>query len=239
MISQDILNLSTRFISIPSTKESPEKVNDVLNIALDNLPGFEYKKFTDQNIPSLLIYNHWPENGRFKVIMNAHLDVVPGKPEQFTAKIEGDKLIGRGAIDMKAAGAAELLAFKELAKKVPYPLALQLVTDEETNGKHGTKYQISQGILSDFYLCGEFSNLDLGCDTKGVLWLKLITHGKRAHGAFLWDGINAVTKLADEIKAIKKLLQSLQNLPGKQPVTLGYSREETPLIRFRTWLVSL
>jgi len=201
----DILTLSRQLISVPSTKESPEKLKEVLDITLKQIPDIDYSRFEKENNPSLLMYNFWPKDGRFKIILNAHLDVVPGQPEQFTAKIEKDKLIGRGAVDMKAAAAAEILAFKNVIKKIDYPLAVQLVTDEEIGGHLGTKYQISQGVLTDFYLCGEFSDLGLGCDTKGVLWLKIITHGTRAHGAFLWNGINAITKLTDEINSVKKL----------------------------------
>ena len=32
---------------------------------------------------------------------------------------------------MKAGGAAEILIFKDLAKTLPFPIGLQLVTDEE------------------------------------------------------------------------------------------------------------
>ncbi len=200
-----IVSLASDLISVPSTRESPEKLHEVLDTALKTLPGFKFKKFINHDCPSLLIYNRWPENGRFKVILNAHLDVVPGRPEQYSAKVKDKKLTGRGAIDMKAAGAAEIIAFKNAAPGVNYPLALQLVTDEEIGGHFGTKYQISQGILTDFYLCGEFSDLGLCCDTKGVLWIKLTAHGKKAHGAFLWNGVNAITKLSEEITAIKKL----------------------------------
>ncbi len=106
---------------------------------------------------------------------------------------------------MKAATAAEILAFKETAAKVDYPLALQLVTDEEIGGKKGVKYQISQGILTDFYLCGEYSDLEICCETKGVLWIKMTTKGKRAHGAYVWNGVNAITKLAKEIQSVSKI----------------------------------
>ena len=34
-------------------------------------------------------------------MLHGHLDVVPGRPEQFTPRIDGDRLYGRGAYDMK------------------------------------------------------------------------------------------------------------------------------------------
>ena len=35
------------------------------------------------------------------MILHGHLDVVPAFPGQFVPRIEGDRLIGRGAYDMK------------------------------------------------------------------------------------------------------------------------------------------
>src|SRR5436190_16873322 len=35
------------------------------------------------------------------VVLHGHLDVVPGRPEQFTPSVVGDRLYGRGAYDMK------------------------------------------------------------------------------------------------------------------------------------------
>src|SRR6516225_9855694 len=49
------------------------------------------------------------------VIFHGHLDVVPGRPEQFEPRVEGDRLIGRGAYDMKGGLAAMMCALKDLA----------------------------------------------------------------------------------------------------------------------------
>jgi len=212
-MKNNVINLAKNLISIPSIKDSVKDLQKALDTAKSVLPDYPDKSFVCDNTPSLLIYNQWPEKGKFKIILNAHLDVVPGKPEQFIAKIDGSRLIGRGAIDMKAAAAVEILAFKEVAKKVQYPLGLQLVTDEETGGHDCTGYQIAQGILTDFYLCGEYSDLGIGNQTKGVLWLKITTHGKRAHGAFLWNGVNAITKLNRELEKII-LLFPVPNRPA-------------------------
>ncbi len=51
-----------------------------------------------------------------------HLDVVEAKPEQFKPYEKGDKLYGRGAIDMKAASAVEILVLRT-GRKVNFPLA--------------------------------------------------------------------------------------------------------------------
>ncbi len=47
------------------------------------------------------------------VILHGHLDVVPGRAEQFDPVIDGDRLIGRGAYDMKGGLAAMMCALKD------------------------------------------------------------------------------------------------------------------------------
>src|SRR5450759_3015243 len=42
-----------------------------------------------------------PADGIPCVVLHGHLDVVPGRPEQFYPIVDGDRLIGRGAYDMK------------------------------------------------------------------------------------------------------------------------------------------
>src|SRR4029079_18806597 len=51
------------------------------------------------------------------VIFHAHSDVVPGRPEQFEPQVEDDRLIGRGAYDMKGGLAAMLSAGHDGAGK--------------------------------------------------------------------------------------------------------------------------
>src|ERR1041384_6226405 len=40
------------------------------------------------------------------LVFHGHYDVVPARPEQFEPRIQGDRLIGRGAYDMKGGLAA-------------------------------------------------------------------------------------------------------------------------------------
>jgi succinyl-diaminopimelate desuccinylase len=120
---------------------------------------------------------------------------VPGKSYQYEAHTEGGKLYGRGVYDMKAAAVVLADTFCEFVDKVPYALGLQLVTDEESGGKHGTLYQLQQGVRSDFVICGECgrstSAHEIANEAKGIIIAEIGFHGRSTHGAYPWKGINA------------------------------------------------
>src|SRR6266550_3443276 len=47
------------------------------------------------------------------IVLHGHLDVVPAAPEQFEPRLEGDRLFGRGAYDMKGGLAAMMVAARD------------------------------------------------------------------------------------------------------------------------------
>lgn len=225
MIDQ-ILKLAKQLISIPSTKNSPKEIKKALNVALEELEGFTVERFESNGSPSALIYAGKTRPKKFKIILNGHLDVVPGRPEQFNPREVNGKLYGRGADDMKAASAVLILLFKEIVNKVNYPLALQLVTDEEIGGYDGVRYQINKGVKADFFITGETTEFKIKNEAKGVIWLKIITKGKAAHGAYLWRGKNALWGL-------KKILDKIEKAfpVPKRPVwktTVNLAKISTP-----------
>jgi succinyl-diaminopimelate desuccinylase len=63
------------------------------------------------------------------IVLHGHIDVVPGYPEQFEARIEGDRLIGRGAYDMKGALAAMLVVFAGMRDQDGVRVRLGVVAD--------------------------------------------------------------------------------------------------------------
>ena len=126
---------------------------------------------------------------------------------------------------MKAAAAVEILVFKELAKKLPYPLGLQLVTDEEVGGFKGTKYQIEKGIRADFVIAGEPTDFGINNKAKGIIWAKVYAKGKSSHGAYPWEGENAILNLQKILNELFKLYP----LPEKEAwrTTINLARVET------------
>lgn len=201
-MKQAIITLAKNLISVPSVQDNPQALKQVLKVAQDELKGFSVKKYLIQGKPSLLAYNKL--SSKYKVVLNAHLDVVPATPGQFKPSVKGNKLYGRGSSDMKAAAAVEILVFKHLAKTLPYPIALQLVTDEEIGGFAGTKHQIQKGLKADFVIAGEQTDFGVNSQAKGIINLEISAKGKTAHGAYPWQGKNALKMITDAVHAITK-----------------------------------
>lgn len=220
-----IVTLAKEFVSIKSNSDNTAELDKILEIALSNLKGFTIERFEKKGVKSALIYNAQKRPPKFRVILNGHLDVVPGKDYQYLPKIKGDKLYGVGSMDMKASVACLIMAFEEVANKVDYPLALQLVTDEEIGGFFGTKYQIDKGVKADFVIAGESTGLQIANRAKGILQVKISTKGKTAHGAYPWRGENAIWKMNQFLN----ILENKYPIPDQEvwKTTVNLSRIET------------
>jgi succinyl-diaminopimelate desuccinylase len=141
------------------------------------------------------------------VVLHGHLDVVPAHEEQFDPRIEGDRILGRGAYDMKGALAAMMGALEELRNEREVRVVLAIVPDEESEEEidRGTEFLIQQGFTGDFAITGEPTDLHVGVQAKGVLAMRLEISGTAAHGATPWLGENAILKALDAFRAIESL----------------------------------
>jgi succinyl-diaminopimelate desuccinylase len=226
MDADQFLSAAGELLAIPSTADRPGELQRALDFVVDFAgPGLRTERFESGGKPSVLMYRG-SQRPHFRVILNAHLDVVPGEPGQFRPRRDGTRLYARGAQDMKVSGLIEAQVFRELADSVPYPLGLQLVTDEEVGGHDGTLHQIEQGVSADFVIIGEYSGLDIATDSKGMVTATLRAVGRAGHSAYPWQGDNALVKLQ----------RSLASLLVAYPVateevwrtTVNVARIETP-----------
>lgn len=220
-----IVSLTEKFVSIESIPENTEALESILELALSALKGYTIERFENNGVKSVLIYNSQKRPKKFKIILNGHLDVIPGKEYQYLPKIKNNRLYGVGAMDMKASVACLIIAFKEVAKSINYPLGLQLVTDEESGGFNGTKHQIDKGVRADFVIAGESTNLHIANKAKGILWAKISAKGKTAHGAYPWKGENAIWKMNEFLNLLEKKYPVLNE--EKWVTTVSLSRIET------------
>lgn len=142
------------------------------------------------------------------IMVHGHMDVVPAETGQFEPRIEGDRLIGRGAYDMKAALAAMMLAMPSPdSKPEGLRVVLGIVSDEESevDRNRGSDYLVDSGIDVDFAITGEPTDLNIGVAAKGVLALRIGVSGRSAHGSTPWLGDNAVLRAVDMFRGLESL----------------------------------
>jgi succinyl-diaminopimelate desuccinylase len=141
------------------------------------------------------------------IVWHGHLDVVPGRPEQFDPRVEGDRLIGRGAYDMKGGLAAMMCALKDVADQDSVRVRLICVPDEESEeiDERSTDAVVAAGLGGQFAITGEPTDLHIGVQAKGVLVMRIVVHGRAAHSSTPWLGDNAVLKAVDVFRTIESL----------------------------------
>ena len=93
----------------------------------------------------------WRASGREdgpQVLFHGHLDVVPAREGQFSPRVDGDRLIGRGAYDMKGALAALMLALADVKDQSAVGVRLVCVPDEESDDvtRRSTDALVREGL---------------------------------------------------------------------------------------------
>ena len=141
------------------------------------------------------------------VVLHGHIDVVPAQAGQFEPRVEGDRLYGRGAYDMKGGLAAMLLVTAAMRDQDGVRVRLGIVGDEESEEEveRGSDHLVDSGFLGDFAITGEPTDLHIGVEAKGVLALRVKVEGTAAHGATPWLGENAVLRAIDVFRSIESL----------------------------------
>ena len=156
-------------------------------------------------------------SGPLRLIFHGHIDVVPGHADQFTPRLEGGRLYGRGAYDMKAALAAMMLAVADLSRACLDGVEVELIVvpDEERSepGENATQIMVRQGLRGDFVVCGEPTDMQVGVQAKGVLMLRVDVAGTAAHGSTPWLGDNAILRAVDLFRRISDLPFASESAP--------------------------
>jgi len=144
---------------------------------------------------------------RKTVALVGHIDTVPGDNEVF---IDGDRIVGLGASDMKG-GIAVMLSLIEagILEKSRFNLYFIFYAREEGPNKDNElhivlqKYPELKSIDLAFFLEPTDNAIHLGaCASMGC---NVTVRGKRAHSARPWQGENAIHKAGQLISKINSL----------------------------------
>ncbi len=154
------------------------------------------------------------------LLFNGHMDVQPPghrwTREPFAATVEGRRLYGQGAMDMKAGLTAIVFAVDSLrhaGRRLAGDVLVTAVADEVCGGHLGTGHLVAEGLVrADMAVVCEPTGDTVRVAHRGALWLEIEVAGKSAHGGRPWLGVNAVSKAARIVAAIEdQLVPSLQD----------------------------
>ncbi|OAB86917.1 hypothetical protein AWH69_10945 [Janibacter melonis] len=160
------------------------------------------------------------------VVLNGHLDTVgvSGMDAPFEARVEGDRLLGRGAADMKG-GIAAVVAVAEhlVASGAPVRPVLALVADEE-DASLGSQAVVAAlrrwGVRPDVCLVAEPTDLALCRSLRGFAVVRVELPGRAAHSSQAELGVNAVTHLGRLLHAVDARADAVRAAGGDLMVTV-------------------
>ena len=144
--------------------------------------------------------------GGRSLMLNAHMDTVgvAGMTEPFVPRLEGGRLYGRGAYDMKGSLAACMLATAEAERRgLRGDVILTAVADEEF-ASIGTE-AVAATLSADAAIVTEPTELQIAVAHRGFVHLEVEVHGRAAHGSRPHLGIDAIAKMGRVLVGIEEL----------------------------------
>ena len=146
------------------------------------------------------------------LMLNAHMDTVGTSNmtvRPFKPFVEGGRMHGRGACDMKGSIASMMSAMVTIARskhRLKGDVVFTGVIDEEYHSI-GMSALIKR-FKTDAAIVGEPTQMDVAIAHKGYAWIEAETVGKRAHGSVPERGVDAIEKMG-------KILGELRSLRSK------------------------
>ena len=152
------------------------------------------------------------------VHFNSHHDVVEvahgWTRDPFGAALEGDRIYGRGACDMKGGLAASIIAAEAFIAACPgYRGAIEIsaTADEESGGFGGVAHLAEQGRFDparvQHVIIPEPLHKDRIClGHRGVWWAEIETKGRIAHGSMPFLGDSAIRHMGAVLKEMEETL---------------------------------
>lgn len=233
MVDAPLTRLLSQLVAIPSVNpmgrdlSGPEYLEGGMT---DFLEGFFRELRVDfertpvapgrENI--VAVYEPPAGRSRWTLLWDAHQDTVPADGmtiPPFEPKVEGDRLSGRGACDIKGGMAAMLAAFSRLVRERPEGSASVLMActvDEEFTHKGSSALGeaiVSGRLRADLGIVAEPTRLNLVTSHKGAVRWKILARGVACHSSTPDLGVNAIYRMAPILAGLAEYAGRLSASP--------------------------
>lgn len=154
------------------------------------------------------------------VVLSGHTDVVPVEGQAwsvdpFGGLLRDDRILGRGAADMKGFLACAMTAMIHASRmRLSRPLQIAFSYDEEI-GCIGVRrlIDVMEQMPVRPYACivGEPTSMQVATGHKGKTALRAVCHGHEGHSALAPLGVNAIYMASDLIQGIREIQAGLES----------------------------
>ncbi|MEA2319387.1 MAG: acetylornithine deacetylase [Solirubrobacteraceae bacterium] len=155
--------------------------------------------------PSVVVRARGAGGGR-SLLLCGHMDTVTveGMAAPHAPRVDGDRLHGRGAYDMKAGVAAALVACREAARLgLAGDVIVAAVADEE-HSSLGVQ-EVLATVRADAAIVTEPTELEVVVAHKGFVWSEIEVTGRAAHGSRPHLGVDAIVRAGPVLTALGRL----------------------------------
>lgn len=214
-----MIELLQKLISFDTTQRenvAMEYIEQYIRSLHGNKVIYEKQEIGDNGRYNLIIKN----TDHPDIILAWHLDVVPEfSKEQFIPKISGNRLYGRGAIDMKSWVAINL-SLIDFMLKHHIKFFVLCYADEESNFLWMKKFVEAYAgkIHPKLTIMTEPTDLKIIGWFRGMASLQLTIKWKSVHSAMKHLGVNAISEYVYFVDYLEKYLQS-KDKEGYQSLT--------------------
>ncbi len=194
-------------------------------------PGHSYA-----NRPNVVGICRGTGGGR-SLILNGHIDTMEPQyldrwsHDPFDPVIEGGRLYGVGACDMKGGLVAMIMALeavRESGLELKGDVLVESVVDEEGGG-NGTLDLCARGYKADGAIITEATGLHVQPASRGVLLLEVAVEGRATHACLKWEGVNAIEKgvyLLESMREMEREWLATRTHPLLPRPTIGIGQIE-------------
>ncbi|WP_299733597.1 acetylornithine deacetylase/succinyl-diaminopimelate desuccinylase family protein [uncultured Tateyamaria sp.] len=246
----DLIALTQGLIRIPTLNPPGRHYHDVCALVEARLKahGFETQMIRAKGTPGdsdrfprwNLVARREGRRAGECVHFNSHHDVVEvghgWTREPFGAEVDGDRIYGRGACDMKGGLAASIIAAEGFIEEHPDfagSIEISATADEESGGYGGVAYLAEQGFFNpervQHVIIPEPLNKDRIClGHRGGWWAEIETRGEIAHGSMPFLGDCAVRHMGAVLDKFESdLFPAMAARHTEMPVVPDGARQST------------
>jgi len=198
--ASDLLAVAAELVDIPSESGQEADLVRHLERRLVDAPWLELTRVGDNLVARTSL-------GRTRrLVLAGHTDTVPAHADANAgARVDGDRLSGLGATDMKG-GLAVLVQLARTVAEPAVDLTFVFYAREEVAAARSGLVELIGArpdlLAGDAALLGEPTSAGLEAGCQGTLRMRITLAGRRAHTARPWMGHNAVHRAGPVIGAV-------------------------------------